>query len=75
MTTVDVIVVLVAVVVMTLLMVTQLRRRLTLGPWRAGPPSVRSETIKESAAADVAAIEQDAKLVSPDAPGNHQDDL
>lgn len=40
---------------------------------RVWPGSTRR--IKEAAAADVAAVLEDAKLVSPDAPGNHQDDL
>lgn len=35
----------------------------------------RVKSIKEAAAADVAAVLEDAKLVSPDAPGNHEDDL
>ena len=35
----------------------------------------RTRRIKEAAAADVAAVREDANLVSPDAPGNDQDDL
>jgi hypothetical protein len=35
----------------------------------------RSRRIQEAAAADVAAMLEDTKLVSPDAPGNHEDDL
>jgi hypothetical protein len=35
----------------------------------------RARSIQEAAAADVAAILEDSKLVSPDAPGNHEDDL
>ena len=35
----------------------------------------RTRRIQEAAAADVAAVLEDAKLVSPEAPGNHEDDL
>jgi hypothetical protein len=35
----------------------------------------RTQRIQEAAAADVAAVREDAKQVSPDAPGNYQDDL
>ena len=35
----------------------------------------RVKSIQEAAAADVAAVLEDAKLVRPDAPGNHEDDL
>jgi hypothetical protein len=35
----------------------------------------RTRRIQEAAAADVAAVLEDTKLVSPDAPGNHEDDL
>jgi hypothetical protein len=44
------------------------------GP-RTGWWSARTMRIKHAAARDVAAVRQDAKLVRPDAPGNHQDDL
>jgi hypothetical protein len=40
---------------------------------RAWP--ARTKRIQEAAAADVAAVLEDAKLVRPDAPGNHEDDL
>ncbi len=44
--------------------------------WRMpGLRSARSRRIKEAAAADVAAIEEDDALVSPDAPGREEDDL
>jgi hypothetical protein len=35
----------------------------------------RFRSIQEAAAADVAAVREDAKLVAPDAPGNEEDDL
>jgi hypothetical protein len=35
----------------------------------------RTRRIKEAAAADVAAVLEDAKLVRPDAPGIQEDDL
>lgn len=35
----------------------------------------RTRRIQEAAAADVAAVREDAKLVAPDAPGNDEDDL
>lgn len=35
----------------------------------------RTRRIQAAAAADVAAVREDAKQVSPDAPGNYEDDL
>lgn len=35
----------------------------------------RARRIQEAAAADVAAVREDAKLFSPDAPGSNADDL
>jgi lipopolysaccharide export LptBFGC system permease protein LptF len=49
---------------------------LALAGWllaRARPG--RTQRIKDAAAADVDAVREDAGLFSPDAPGNHQDDL
>jgi UPF0716 family protein affecting phage T7 exclusion len=44
--------------------------------WRTtGLRSAEARRIKEAAAADVAAIEEDDKFVSPDAPGRQEDDL
>jgi hypothetical protein len=51
---------------------------IVLGIWMWRSPGVRSahaQRIKEAAAADVAEIEEDDKLVSPDAPGRQEDDL
>jgi hypothetical protein len=51
---------------------------IVLGLWMWRSPGLRSahaRRIKEAAAADVAAIEEDDKFVSPDAPGRQEDDL
>lgn len=49
---------------------------LALAGWRlARMWPGRTRRIQEAAAADVAAVLEDTKLVSPDAPGNHEDDL
>jgi hypothetical protein len=42
---------------------------------RSGWLASRERQVKDAAAEDVAAIREDAKDVSPDAPGNHTDDL
>jgi hypothetical protein len=42
---------------------------------RAGRSSARIEAIKKAAAANVDAVRKSGKLVRPDAPGNHPDDL
>ncbi len=48
---------------------------LATGGWLVTRMRPGSKSIQEAAAADVAAILEDSKLVSPDAPGNHEDDL
>jgi hypothetical protein len=40
-----------------------------------GPLSAHQRKIRDAAAADVAAIEEDGNFVSPDAPGRQEDDL
>jgi hypothetical protein len=42
---------------------------------RSGWWFTREQNIKQAAAEDVRALRKDAKDVSPDAPGNHFDDL
>jgi cell shape-determining protein MreC len=68
-------VVLIVVIVMAITFVVWRFRRPS---WRTGRVSWwarRSQRIQEAAAANVAAILEDAKYVRPDAPGTHQDDL
>lgn len=62
-----IIVALIALVIVIVLAV-RLRRA-------GGPGSGHAEEIKRAAAADVEAIEEDDKFVSPDAPGRQEDDL
>ncbi|HEY2441964.1 MAG TPA: hypothetical protein VGI31_02410 [Streptosporangiaceae bacterium] len=69
------VVLIVIVVVLVLVVVGRYSRRLALRPRRFGPLSARDEAVKQAAAADVAALEQDARGVSPDAPGVQQDEL
>ncbi|HLX50427.1 MAG TPA: hypothetical protein VKS82_19040 [Streptosporangiaceae bacterium] len=42
---------------------------------RVGRSSARVEAMKRAAAANVEAVRESGKLVSPDAPGNHPDGL
>lgn len=42
---------------------------------RVGRSSARVEAMKKAAAANVEAVRESGKSVSPDAPGNHPDDL
>lgn len=42
---------------------------------QAGRDSERIEARKQAAADNVDAVRRDARYISPDAPGNHQDDL
>ncbi len=62
--------VLVAVITLVLVVVLGMRPRRS-----PGTLSAHSNEIKKAAAADVAAIEEDDKYVSPDAPGRDEDEL
>jgi hypothetical protein len=62
----------IVIAVLALLVVSLLGIRMRRSPGLLSP---HRERIKEAAAADVAAIEEDGKFVSPDAPGRHEDDL
>lgn len=42
---------------------------------RVGRSSARVEAMKRAAAANVEAVRESGKFASPDAPGNHPDDL
>lgn len=42
---------------------------------QVGTSSARVEAMKREAAANVEAVRENAKLVDPNAPGNHWDDL
>jgi hypothetical protein len=42
---------------------------------QVGRSSARVEAMKRAAAANVERVRESAKLVNPDAPGNHPDDL
>jgi hypothetical protein len=64
----------VVAVLVILVMLGRASQRLAL-PSRLGRRSARDEGIKRAAAADVAAMEEDAKFISPDAPGVQEDDL
>lgn len=69
------VVLIVILVVVVLVLAGRFSRRLALRPRRFGPLSARDEAVKQAAAADVAALEQDARGISPEAPGVQQDEL
>jgi hypothetical protein len=68
------IILLVVVVAIIAVVVTVLGPRPRNRP-RGGWWFTREQNIKRAAAEDVEALRKDAKRVSPDAPGNHLDDL
>ena len=71
---IEVVVVLVVIALVIILIYWRFRRpawRAHRMPWWAR----RDKRIREAAAADAAALLDDAKYVRPDAPGDHMDDL
>jgi hypothetical protein len=64
-----------ALVLVHVVFLTWRLRRPALRVYRAGRNSARIEAMKKAAAENAATVRENAKYVSPDAPGNYQDEL